>query len=74
MVGNDALLRALLEGNWDALVGSFFTIKREEVMVEPSNIPPDWQPFAGMDYGETNATEAWLAAIDYDDTVHMVSI
>ena len=43
-------------------------------MVEPSNIPPDWQPFAGMDYGETNATAAWLAAIDYDETVHMVSI
>ena len=27
-----------------------------------------------MDYGETNATAAWLAAVDYDDTVRMVSI
>jgi len=72
-VGDDALVRAWLERDWDALVGSFFTIKREEVMVEPFDIPPDWQLFAGMDYGETNATAAWLAAIDYDDTVHMVS-
>ncbi len=42
-VGDDAQVRAWLEGDWDALVGSFFTIKREEVMVEPFDIPPDWQ-------------------------------
>ncbi len=72
-VGDEALVQAWLEGDWDALVGSYFSIKRREVMVEPFDIPPDFQLAMGMDYGEKNPTSAWLAAVDYDDTVYMVS-
>lgn len=50
-VGDDALVRAWLHADWDALVGSFFKVRREEIEVEPFDIPPDWQLAVGMDYG-----------------------
>lgn len=51
-LGNDAESRALLESDWDAPIGEFFTMYREDKHVTPSLKPPaHWFKFRTFDWG-----------------------
>ena len=72
-LGDPELVKAWKEGDWDAILGSYFSMfKRRECEVEPFLIPPNWSVFLCMDYGEHNATSAQLLAVDYDNDVWVV--
>ena len=73
-VGDEQLVKAWLEGDWDALVGQFFAgWNSQEIVVDTFEIPMGWRLFAGMDYGENNPTSFGLYAVDYDDVVYRVT-
>lgn len=72
--GDEMLLRAWLEGDWEASVGQFFNMwRREQVVVPPFEIPRGWTLFGSMDYGENNPTHFGIYAIDYDDVIYRVT-
>jgi hypothetical protein len=52
-VGDEQLVKAWLEGDWDSFVGQYFTNWHEkQVLVNSFEIPEHWPLFGGMDYGE----------------------
>jgi hypothetical protein len=72
-IGDPELIRAWRDGDWDAVIGSYFSMyRRLDVEVEPFKIPEGWSLFVCMDYGEENPTWAGLLAVDYDDDVWVI--
>ncbi len=51
-LGSPALVKALLEGDWDAVVGAFFPeIDPNKHLIKPIPIPAHWPRLMGMDWG-----------------------
>lgn len=50
--GSDALVKAWLEGDWNAIEGAFFDCwSTERHVIDPFFIPPEWTRFRAMDWG-----------------------
>ena len=55
MSGNAALVRAWLEGDWDAIEGAFFDCwSPAKHVIRPFEIPADWLRFRSMDWGSAS--------------------
>jgi hypothetical protein len=55
MIGDEALGKALLEGDWEAPVGDFFPEWDSERHVFPDFVPPKhWQRWRSFDWGSTD--------------------
>lgn len=68
--GDSQLVKAWLDGDWDAFVGQYFSMwNGEHIMVSPFEIPKDWPLFGGLDYGEASPTSFGLYTVDYDDNL-----
>lgn len=64
-LGNEALVRAMLEGDWDVVSGSALDIRRERHMVRPFKIPKHWTKFQGLDYGYVRPFSCgWYAVVE----------
>ncbi len=50
-LGNQALVKAMLEGDWDIVAGAALDITRQLHMIRPFKPPAHWTKFMGMDYG-----------------------
>lgn len=51
-LGSPQLVKALLEGDWDAVVGAFFPELDKRIhLIEPFDIPEHWQRFMSLDWG-----------------------
>lgn len=51
-LGNEQLVRAMLDGDWDILEGAYFSnFSRERHVIKPFNIPMHWSRICGMDWG-----------------------
>ncbi|MBR2615903.1 MAG: phage terminase large subunit [Clostridia bacterium] len=54
--------RAMLDGDWDAFEGQYFTeFDRARHEIAPFSIPSDWHRFAALDYGLDMTACLWLA-------------
>ena len=68
-LGDDALARALDEGDWDAPVGEFITEYKESINGEPHHVVPDFRPpahwfkFRGHDWGHAEPFCTYWAAV-----------
>ena len=72
-VGDPELVKAWKEGDWDAVVGAYFSrFRRQDVLHAPFEIPEGWAVFSGGDYGEANPCWWGLFAVDYDDDVWLI--
>ena len=73
-VGDEQLVKAWLEGDWDSFVGQYFTNWHEkQVLVNSFEIPEHWPLFGGMDYGEAAPTSYGLYTVDYDGNIYRIS-
>ena len=72
-VGDPELVRAWLAGDWDSSPGSMFGVSRDQVLVEPFEIPSSWPLFVSLDYGEQNPSVGCLIAVDYDDDIWVIN-
>lgn len=72
-VGDPELVRAWKEGDWNALVGGYFssTWHNDEIMETSFDIPDGWPLFGGVDYGEASPTAFLMGAMDFDGTIHI---
>ena len=72
-VGDPQLVKAWLEGDWDAFVGQYFENWHEDkVAVSSFEIPEHWPLFGGLDYGEAAPSSYGLYTVDYDSNVYRI--
>lgn len=50
-LGNEALVRAMLEGDWDIVAGAALDISRNLHLIRAFKPPSHWTKFQGLDYG-----------------------
>lgn len=50
-LGNEALVRAMLEGDWDIVAGAALSLSRDIHMIRPFKPPKHWTKFQGLDWG-----------------------
>jgi hypothetical protein len=73
-IGDEQLIKAWLEGDWDAFVGQYFSKwDSRKINVQPFEIPSDWPLFGCLDYGEAAPTSFGLATVDFDGNVYGIS-
>lgn len=52
-LGNDALVKAMLDGDWDIVAGAALSIDRQVHMLRPFTPPRHWTRFTSLDWGYT---------------------
>lgn len=66
-VGSDALVRAWLEGDWDAIEGAFFDAwDPRKHIVPPFTVPAHWLRFRSMDWGYSSPSAVYWWAVASD--------
>lgn len=68
LVGSPALVRAWLEGDFEAIEGAFFTLTEKNFCL-PFNIPEHWRRYIGTDWGYRDPFVATFIAVSsgFDD-------
>jgi hypothetical protein len=77
MAGNEALVKAWLEGDWSVIEGAFFDCwSSEKHVVKPFGIPEDWLRFRSADWGSAAPFSVgwWAVAGDTFDAGNGVRI
>lgn len=66
LVGSEALVKAWLDGDWNAVQGAFFDKWSVRNIVRPFPIPNDWMRFRSMDWGTASPFSVgwWAIASD----------
>ena len=68
LVGKEALVRAWLEGDWNAIEGAFFDEWAEgKHVVAPFTVPDDWLRYCAMDWGSARPFSVGWWAVCGDD-------
>jgi len=69
---NEALRKAYLYGDWDAMAGQYFgELRREKHVVPDFPIPSHWNRFGAYDYGFNHPASFGWFAVDEDGTVYL---
>lgn len=68
-LGNEALVKAMLEGDWDIVAGAALDISRERHMIRPFKPPPHWTKWMVMDWGYVKPYSVGWYCIPDDDVV-----
>lgn len=69
MAGNEALVKAWLEGDWSVIEGAFFDCwSHSRHVVRPFALPDDWLRFRSMDWGSAAPFSVGWWAVVGDDT------
>lgn len=62
-VGNEALVRGWLEGDWTIIAGAFFTEFGPQHILRPFEIPEHWMRFRAYDHGSSKPFWVGWAAV-----------
>lgn len=67
-LGSEAMVRAMLNGDWDIVAGAFFTeFSRDRHVLKPFTIPPHWTRYRCFDWGSAKPfANYWIAVADGD--------
>jgi|TARA_Y100000310_G_scaffold145087_1_gene144439 hypothetical protein len=70
-LGNETLVQAMKDGNWDIFAGQFFEKWNTEIHVLPEDfkIEPHWTQFGGYDDGYTHPYVSGAYAVDGDGNI-----
>jgi hypothetical protein len=64
-LGNEALVKAMLDGDWDIVAGAALNIDRNRHMIRPFKPPAHWTKFMGMDYGYVHPfSVGWYTVVE----------
>jgi len=73
-VGDEALVKAWLDGDWEVFIGQYFSNwDPYKTIVNSFEVPEHWPLFGGMDYGETAPASFGLYTVDYDNVVYRIA-
>lgn len=66
-LGNPALVKAMLEGDWDIVSGAALDLQRATHMVRPFKPPKHWTKFQGLDWGYVRPYSiGWFCVVEGD--------
>ena len=72
-LGDPELIRAWKDGDWNAILGNYFSrFRSDQCTVAPFEIPKHWPVIGCLDYGESNPTWFGVLTRDYDGRVFVV--
>lgn len=66
-VGSEALVRAWLEGDWDAVEGAYFDCWSNEMVIKPFTIPEHWTRIRSFDWGSARPFSIGWTAVASED-------
>ena len=67
LVGSKELVRAWLDGDWNAIEGAFFDCWSPQHIISPFEIPHDWHCFRSFDWGSASPFSCGYWAVATDD-------
>lgn len=67
LVGSKELVRAWLEGDWNAIDGAFFDCWSPKLILSPFEIPKDWHKFRSFDWGSASPFSCGFWAVASED-------
>jgi hypothetical protein len=71
MSGSEQLVRAWLDGDWNAIESGFFANEwSDKVIIPPFVVPQHWPRLRSMDWGFSTPFAVYWAAVASDDTPH----
>lgn len=69
-LGNEALVKAMLEGDWDIVAGAALDMSRERHMLRPFEPPNHWTKFQVIDWGFVKPyAVGWFCVPDQDTLI-----
>lgn len=64
-LGNEALVRAMLDGDWDIVAGAALDITRDRHLIRPFTPPKHWTKFMSLDWGFVRPYSAnWFCVVE----------
>ncbi len=70
LVGSDELVRAWLEGDWNAVEGAYFDCWSSDMVIKPFKIPENWLRFRAFDWGSAKPFSCgWWAVAGNDSHI-----
>lgn len=64
-LGNEALVKAMLEGDWDIVAGAALDISRDKHMIRAFTPPRHWTRFTSLDWGFTKPySNGWYCVVE----------
>lgn len=70
-LGNEELVKAMLEGDWDVVAGAALDITRERHMIRPFKVPDHWVKFQVLDWGYVRPySVGWYCVVPSGVTIH----
>ena len=65
-LGNETLVRAMLDGDWEIIAGAYFTeFSRDKHVIKPFSIPAHWNRYRCFDWGSAKPFACyWIAVSD----------
>lgn len=70
LVGNEALVKAWLDGDWNAIEGAFFDDWHQDMILDPFSIPEHWTRLVSFDWGSAKPFSVGWWAVASDDYIH----
>lgn len=70
MSGNEEVVRAWLEGDWNVIEGAYFKNWSPQMVIEPFAIPDHWMKFRSFDWGSAKPFSCGWWAIASEDYVN----
>lgn len=67
LVGNDQLVKAWLDGDWNAIEGAYFDYWSQDLIIKPFAIPKHWIKFRSFDWGSAKPFSAGWYTIASED-------
>lgn len=70
LVGSEQLVKAWLEGDWNAVEGAFFDCWTDDIVIKPFEIPGHWLKLLSFDWGSARPFSADWWAVASEDYIH----
>jgi hypothetical protein len=70
LVGSKELVRAWLEGDWNAVEGAYFDCWTDKMVIRPCSLPEHWTRFRSFDWGSARPFSVGWWAVASEDYEH----
>jgi len=70
LVGSEELVKAWLDGDWNAIEGAYFDCWSDQMVIQPLTIPDHWTRFRSFDWGSAKPFSVGWWAIASEDFIY----
>lgn len=70
LVGSEELVKAWLEGDWNAIEGAYFDCWSKDMEIRPVTLPDHWLRFRSFDWGSAKPFSVGWWAVASEDFIH----